>query len=593
MRVSRTAFAIVRVPLEIAMIANLSDIRAALSLPISQLYEQACSVAGRPVPQGPNEAAKFAQDCLAGAKAKAELFSKAYPQAIDHSVSLNLVATLCWFTGWHDLVSFAKRFAEISDERRPQLHESYRLATALWVLEPPHDDIPVVAMIRAYQVAFMRQMQPDIPADLRDEILTRIMRRKDDDTRSAGSPGQMPTEEIRFALEEFLGVGAERLILAMLACRPVRQDDREGWKSLRSLTVSELLDTRLAQVQSDIGFGQRGWEHAIAFMLTELEVYAELCGATSTYNPLSDDRRPALAEQTRLKALLGSLSTRVTCKDALYQIVKPVLRSTVLEALARGPGASGFFSSFYDGSPEAVERMWADDYNLYGEEQIKRLAFREPIEGYQLSVFRLRRYTEESDHRLYEVEATLHNQDDELIAKVGLVLYYGGESGSCSAGDVAWALDEHDQDDLREVGLSLARSAARGEVDEASLSRLLVIRDWEVRASDRGHGLGPTLLKEAARHATRGLPNPRVVALRLAPMQYVAPPFDNWRKEDFPELFAPFEKLEQAWNKAFAGSVLDRKGVSIIKTEYIPACHGGSDIQLAAMALATRPESLL
>lgn len=563
------------------MVDDPSSAQEIFRLPVAELFRQACAVAGRDVPKGAEESRQFAQDCVAAAKVKAELLAKAMPEPIQHSKALQFVVNFCLFQSWHDFVSFAKRFPEIPETQRNSFRETYCLATALWTLRDCDLDVPIVKAMRTFQNTLLASIDEDV----RGELLSRVMWKQESGSwlskqdRAQDSYG-LSEEEVLYALNDFLGISRERLLLAILGCRPLEDGRRANWPPLQSVKVSTILAQRLALRDSDAGFGQLGWEHGVAYILSELDAYATLSPAASA--GLFGDDRDIRAEQTLLRRKARATGTRLTSKAALHAMLKPVMNSTVLQALTRTERSSGFFNEFYQGSPESVEKTLIEEYSETYETPIKRIVFREPLGDVYLTIFRWRMPTDESSHRLYEVEAVLHNAADDLVAKVGLALYYANELPT--AYDLAWALDEHDDDDLREVGVCIAQRVSKGEIDEDDLGRVMVVRDWEVRAGDRGRGLGPLLLSAAVEGGTRGLPNAHVVALRLDPLKYPVPPMNDWYASDYPELFEAFADLDRCWNKVSGpGSVFARKKMQIVRTSYIPACHGGSHMQLLSL----------
>jgi hypothetical protein len=72
---------------------------------------------------------------------------------------------------------------------------------------------------------------------------------------------------------------------------------------------------------------------------------------------------------------------------------------------------------------------------------------------------------------------------------------------SGSAYELVWALDGHDQDDLREIGIGLARAGEEGEVYEDDLSRVMVVRDLVAPKSETYFGpIGLALLTIELHH---------------------------------------------------------------------------------------------
>ncbi|MBR8055959.1 GNAT family N-acetyltransferase [Burkholderia vietnamiensis] len=280
----------------------------------------------------------------------------------------------------------------------------------------------------------------------------------------------------------------------------------------------------------------------------------------------------------------------------MIDTLKPLLSLTVKDALIRDVGETGFYESFYSGSPEKVQTDWAENYGYMDPDSIKRVAFREPFGEFQLSIFRVRRWFETNGPRLYEFEAVVHDSNDELIAKLGLALFIG--EGETSPYELAWCLDEHDHDDLREAGLGLAQAAYRFDVNKSLLDRVMVLRDWEVREDHRRKGLGKKLLNEAIRRSIRGLATPSILACRLCPLQMKIHPYKEWVAKaaqgsaEGPqlELCSPVLEVQEIFRRSVgSGTFVCDKNIEVFDVPYLPWVHRGHELTLLSMSLARPP----
>jgi GNAT superfamily N-acetyltransferase len=208
----------------------------------------------------------------------------------------------------------------------------------------------------------------------------------------------------------------------------------------------------------------------------------------------------------------------------------------------------------------------------------------------------MRRWFESSGPRLYEFEAVVHDRADVLIAKIGLALYIG--EGETSPHDLAWALDEHDDDALREAGLGLAQAAYRLDIDDALFDRVMVLREWEVRKDHRRKGLGKKLLNEAIRRSIRGLATPSILACRLCPLRLAIHPYKesvaqavrgNAKGPDL-ELAGPVLEIQEIFRRSVGpGTFVREKGIELFDVPYQPWVHRGHSMALLAMSLARPP----
>jgi GNAT superfamily N-acetyltransferase len=431
-------------------------------------------------------------------------------------------------------------------------------------------------------------------------ILRRIMFQKDAEQEYRGRNKRLK-QRILHALEGYLGMNPETIVLRLLRRVPVVDRHRASWTSLDNVTVRQLLDTPLANEDHRGGFGFEGWAHAVVDLYQELEtVYAKYGPAAET-NHLAPDRELKLTRlQSEIESAVSSPLARIVCRDFLNETLKPHLGRSVADVLTHKVDDSGFYASFYSGPPEKVEADWAENYHIHTPGTIKRIAFREPFGDFQLSLFRLRRFFETEGPRLYEFEAVVHDRNDALIAKLGLALFIG--EGDTSAEELAWCLDEHDHDDLREVALGLAQACYASRIDEELLDRVMVLRDWEVREDHRGRGLGKKLLNEAVRRSVRGLARPSVLACRLCPARFTIAPYSEWVDEAIRgvdsvvhrELAIPVAELQEIFRRCVGpGSYVAQKGVQSFDAPFLPWLHRNRhDLTLLAMTFARPPAKL-
>lgn len=132
-----------------------TSVLEALRAPNQQLFEQACLAAGIPFPDTPQASAVLAEACLRGAKVKADLVAKAMPQPAARSACLDAVAALCWFGGWHEFQTYAKRFRSMTPQEQRQRPESYRMTVAAWALSREQYEIPLVQAVHLHQVGVL------------------------------------------------------------------------------------------------------------------------------------------------------------------------------------------------------------------------------------------------------------------------------------------------------------------------------------------------------------------------------------------------------------------------------------------------------
>jgi hypothetical protein len=247
-----------------------------------------------------------------------------------------------------------------------------------------------------------------------------------------------------------------------------------------------------------------------------------------------------------------------------------------LGAYSRKEREDGFFrDDLYSGSPEEVEVHIAETLHMSIGEELKRLAFREPHGEYSLSVFRRTCRMEDPPARsyLHEVEAVLHDKNDRLAARVGICLSLLPENSHIES--IMWQMDSANESDLLEVAAAVIENGVEDKFDD-SWTRLLVVRDWEVRRDLRGKGLGVAFLRSAIRVALKGMPGPRAVAARVWPTQFEVPTFTDGFAQHLPEISGPVNSLKRHWKNAVVdGCVLPKSIERHVDVEYQPLFHRG------------------
>ncbi|HDR9756639.1 GNAT family N-acetyltransferase [Burkholderia vietnamiensis] len=561
------------------------------------LFERACAVARRSVPAGRTEGQEFADACLRGVKTKAELLSKTLSSSYPHHELLDLSAALRGFQSWDELSRFARNFAKTEDAERGAWYQSLLMTTALWKLTPADEVCPLVQAILSRMLEALLIAGPEeIDRPAAELILRRIMFQKDPERVYWGENKEI-MQIVLHGLQYYLGITPASILLSVLARVPVVNGRRAPWKSLSAITVGQMMDLSLANARYDKGFGYSGWAHAVVDVHHELETIYAKYGPASEISPWFDQDSSDLRNRTlEVDRAVSSPLSRIICRDFLIDTLKPLLSLTVKDALIRDVGETGFYESFYSGSPEKVQTDWAENYGYMDPDSIKRVAFREPFGEFQLSIFRVRRWFETNGPRLYEFEAVVHDSNDELIAKLGLALFIG--EGETSPYELAWCLDEHDHDDLREAGLGLAQAAYRFDVNKSLLDRVMVLRDWEVREDHRRKGLGKKLLNEAIRRSIRGLATPSILACRLCPLQMKIHPYKEWVAKaaqgsaEGPqlELCSPVLEVQEIFRRSVgSGTFVCDKNIEVFDVPYLPWVHRGHELTLLSMSLARPP----
>jgi hypothetical protein len=528
------------------------------------LRAEAFAAAGVSPPTTREEARKLTTNCVERAKKKAQAYAKASLGEVTEQEALDWVAMVSLFRTWADVIQFVFQTSFMTVEDWLCDKRTYLLLIASWQLRPEHESGEFVrAILGMHRQAFKDHRFPDYEKAL----LRRVMyapRQYAETERIGYSP-----KELRTMFFDHFGWSPARLLLSMLDRTPVVNGMRAPWPALNNLTPAQLLDMPLANSDTAVGFGYRGWEHAVPSMLTFMEDWARM-----PIDPISRD----LAEQVKRKRLAASADTRMACREMLDQVLRSQDDVSVLKFLLREEGLHGFFGEPRLGSPEHIEAtcyppLYEPDF-FDRRTSTKRLAFRQPFEGYQLSMWRAveRQDLEKELGRIHTVDVVLHNDQDELVAALSLSLVCLDDSGGLT--DFVWQADATSRSDLLEVAAAVALGASEGNFADEEWRRLLFISNWQVRKQDRGHGLGVKLLKETLRTAFRGLPGPRCVAVSLEPMQFVCPPLQGGACESIPEFKDPKQELLAYWEReVIAAGILPASAKHVLHVPYAPPFH--------------------
>lgn len=468
-------------------------------------FLDACTAAGLSPPTDESERRKFAARALQGAKTKAELWAKVARIRTPHSEALDLVGALLGFsTGWHGCVSFAKQYPHLSPFTSNYERHSLGLAMASWVLtDETVARFPVAEGFTRYLRARLTEMLED--EESAEFVLRRVFFKSDYNPKQW--TGYSPAD-LGIIFTDMLAWEPSRFVVQMLARLPVVDGKASTWPALASITCGRLVDMPLANRDEEVGFGYCGWEHAVASMQEPLLNWA----AVPEGSWWLDDHHESDDKKMRAQAQ----STRLSCRELLTKQMSAIANQSVLDVISNKEGSNGFISQLYGGTPIEVE----DQLRRLLRSTVKRLTFEEPVEGgYLLSIFRTKYSNyDEGPGACYNADAVLHNAAKEMIAKVSLVLSVVPEESPLAA--FVSHLDSTNDNDIQEMGLSVAYAVIdEGALQQGEWTRLLVVRDWEVRKVDRKRGLGLLLLKLACKKAFRGLPGPSAVAAKLWPMQ--------------------------------------------------------------------------
>lgn len=519
---------------------------------IGARYEEACKVLGCDPPKTSMECAAFAARSMKGAKTKAELYAKVTLIHTSHSEALDWIAQICCFKDrWHGLSEYVKQFPEMRPQDRDNDIRSLGLAVAAWVL---NDELVEAYDFTHTFVRLLRNVTTILAGDEEggEFILRRVFFAADysPDKRLGYS-----AEQAASIFETLLGWEPSRYVTKLLQRVPVKDGKAGQWPALDTLTVGELLGLPLANRGSTVGFGSRGWEHAVASMIDPLEQWATVTDSGRSYNARIWGESVFDGERTeigRAKAPSSRLALRLGLDSQLAAVSKLPLSSIITVR----PRENGFFSKLFNGTPEQVEEAFKA--MSFGGESIKRVVFKEAFgKNYLLSILRHRYWNEVADGaNCYDAQVVLHDLTGALVAQVSLVL-------SIVPSDYDWEdfvshLDSTNDNDVQELALTVVNAA----IDDNAFpghehERLLFIRDWEVRQQDRGRGLGVEVLKKACTKAFKGLPGPTSVVAKVWPLQLV--PACREASPGIPEIDAPVKKLKAYWNsKVVRGGVLPK-----------------------------------
>lgn len=513
----------------------------------------------------PADAARIGERCLAATHANGE---RLRDLLIYDEVNLETVNSVSFAMARTTPISFPQLTREFV-AASPVTREEYAPFRALlWTLLPGrcHDlTVPAVAearenLNRILQLCY--QVEPPVAEVISEALfLTR--------------------ERLRARLEgtryECLSAGVESAgaLIGELVCTTAENNVfREG------LTVRQLLDQRFKTAGATRAW--TGWT-LIQFSLAQRQ---------------QDSRAHSYAQSEWQARMLSSRSSRSSSqpvgqvtvdlfhiKCALVEELADHFDRSVREMVSLPTNEDGFFQSFYGGSPQEVVRLLCDRGGWYSE-GVKTVVSRESLGAHFLSVFRLRRHSEERGERIYEVEAVLHDAADTLVAKVGFVLAYFDPDMAPS--DVAWSFDAIDQDDAREAGLALAQALDEGHIDlDLDLPlRVMFVRDWEVRQSDRGKGLGRALLEASVPLASRGLPRPQVLMANVHPAQLTVYPQRRESSQLPLGLGAAFSRLAAYWDEVIGpGSPLGDRFQHHLSIQSNRQCYA-SDGSVALQSMA-------
>lgn len=532
-------------------------------------FSDACAAAGLAPPADEPQRRNFASRALQGTKAKAELWAKVARIHTPHSEALDLVSTLLGFrNGWHGLISFAKQYPLLSAVPSDYELHSIGLAMATWVL-----DDETVARFPIAKV-YTRHLREALTQMFQDEesaefVLRRVFYKADYAPKrwKGYSPG-----DLSYIFTDELAWSPSRFVVQMLARLPVEDGKASTWPALDSITCGRLVDMPLANRDEEAGFGYRGWEHAVASMQDPLLNWAAVPVGSWWLNDNNDSDDKKIRAQVR--------STRLSCRELLAKQMSNIANLSVLDVVSNKEGSNGFISQLYGGTPTEIEEQLRPLLHS----TVKRIAFEEPVEGgYLLSIFRTKYPNyDEAPRDCYDAEAVLHNDAKELVAKVSLVLSIVPEQSSLA--DFVSHLDSTDDNDIQEMGLSVAYAVMNeGALPDREWTRLLVVRDWEVRKADRRRGLGLLLLGLACKKAFRGLPGPKAVAAKLWPMQLT----QDCREaiDGIEEIDQPVGRLKEYWKtKVLQGGVLPKSvSGSVDGNHYIYMHSRNNNMELMAI----------
>jgi len=536
----------------------------------SELFRQACEIAGLTAPSTPSQAGPFVERCLDGAKHKAELLAKAHVVEMTHSEALERVAALFGFGTWHDLCAAGKTFRSTGGRVGESDLRPLRLAACAWVLDESTASQLVAEKVLKAQREVLVQTDLDGVAE---GLLERVMFRRTSTERKVRRSEADPwtVEMVGEILTEHMAWTPADLVMRLLEHVPVVHGRRAPFPALVGLTVGEVYDMPMAQVGHEAGFGYRGWSHLMALLSGSLETWAKV---HTSHSIMSSDEEVKGERDEQLRQA-RSAATKLACKEYLEGVLQPVRRKGLMEVVFRRPKEDGFYEDeLYSGCAEQVEADIRKIMHVHGDDRrFKRVCFREPHGTFSLSIFRLSRKAEESmaGSMVHEAEAVFHDSEDRLAARVGLCLSLMGEGASLQG--LVWQLDTANESDLLEVGGAVVSAVEDGTIGDEEWRRLLVVRDWEVRKDLRGQRVGLDLLRAAVKGAFRGMPRPSCVAARLWPKQIDGNPFTDGAAIALPELATPIERLRRYWESQVVASKGVLPGVLSIDVSYMPFFH--------------------
>lgn len=549
----------------------------------TDVFTQACEIAGLAVPSTPRQVSQFVERCVKGAKHKAELFAKAHFVEMTHSEALERVAMLFGFADWHGLSSAGKAFEASGGLVGPSDLRPLRLAACAWVLVESTGQQPVAKGVLMAQRAFLEEN--DLPGAA-EGLIERVMFRRAtaESTKRRSRSDPWTVHEVDEILTRHMAWTPAELVMRLLEYVPVVDGKRARYPALDGLTVGDLYEMPLAQYQHEHGFGYRGWSHLMALLSTSMEQWAEV---HSSYGPLSP-REKIEQEREELLRQCNAAATKLACKEYLEHVLHPVFRKKVLDVVMRSPGNDGFYEQeLYSGPVEQVEAEIREIMHIDGDDtRFKRVCFRERHGEFYLTIFRLSRKPPESPAgaMVHEAEAVFHDGKGLLAARVGMCLSLQG--GGESLEDLLWQLDSANESDLLEVAGAVVAAVEDGRLVDEEWRRLLVVRDWEVRAELRGQGIGLELLGAALKRGFRGLPRPLCVAARVWPKQIAGTPYHDGPAIGMPELAQPIRSLRAYWQSKVVGSAGLLPRVVSIDVPYMPVFHYGlADFEQLGIAL--------
>jgi hypothetical protein len=551
-----------------------------------KLYHLGFSLAKSTPPTTAAEAQVLVDEAIRKAKTKADLLEKALPYSITHADSLQAIVAMHDFPSWFDFLNFGKRFVAMPPEQRwsaENFNDSFSLACCIAgpfddTAEPTADEV----RLQTTQTKFLAAVF-SLPLNDARVVYRRVAFQMGPQRRRELEP-HFSKSEIIAASAQFFNFGPKRQLLALTGMVPVVDGKRSTWPSLSTISVKELLAMPLAILESRAGFGYAGWEHAVTALVHQMKDYSAFQKARLSI-PFAG---PTRAAQNVDSDRFSTLTTRLNCRDALEEMLKPFKNLTVLDALTSKVTPSGFYNDFGTGSVDDIISQHSERWDSWGDvKKLKKIAFKEPVGPYFLTIVRFLFPLEDERKRLYEVEAMLHNEHGESVAKAALAIYLGASGTAC---EFMWAMDEIGDEGLIEVGLSFATETMTALEYDGELGKVAILREWEVRNDMRGKGLGKLLLDETFARCLKGPTKPNVLAVRLAPAQFEVPHVEDWPNGHQPELMGPALNLRNYWEREIAGegSFLFKKDIEVYHVPYIPAARADDTVTMMALGGANQ-----